>query len=269
MTMGIVYRAGVDGWFAKYTFKGSVKKSQSDPKHLIKDLGANYTIDQNYGHVIEATLEITVTPNMEGSRIICYPDVASSDILLNLAEKNDTHGVWSKPFKIKFFPGTPTLKVQYKSSSKVIVGGETIIAKCDALVESGGTVVWELNATSKKYKWKGGKSQGPQKPADWVTLTEREEEFDYHTYEGPRVHSELQLIANDRMAKATLHCYSYEGQNSFTNPVTGATVNTAVSEPPFDFTRSSVASESALRSAGTLLLRVRTPSLAPWPDVGP
>ncbi|GFN93176.1 hypothetical protein PoB_001968200 [Plakobranchus ocellatus] len=69
-----------------------------------------------------------------------------------------------------------------------------------------------------------------------MSFTNRAEKFDYKYYEGPRVRSELQLIANDEMDKATLRCYSYEGQTSFTNPITGFTVSTMVSLQPFDFT---------------------------------
>ncbi|GFN93171.1 hypothetical protein PoB_001967700 [Plakobranchus ocellatus] len=192
-------------------------------------------MDRTYGHVIEAKLEITVTPNMEGSRIICYPDDARRNILLMLAERNDRKGVRSNPFEIEFFPSMPTLKVEYKNPSKVIVEGEIVIAKCNALVERGGTLVWELITTSKKYQWKGRKSKNSQTFADLIAISEREEEFDYNTYEGPRVQSEIHFLASDRMANASLHCYSYEGNTSFKNPVTGDIVATKVSEKPFTF----------------------------------
>ncbi|GFO05205.1 hypothetical protein PoB_003171000 [Plakobranchus ocellatus] len=50
---------------------------------------------------------------------------------------------------------------------------------------------------------------------------------------------------------------------------------TSISHPPADLPLSgrgvdgTVASESALRSAGNILSGVRAPPLAPWPDRGP
>ncbi|GFN93175.1 hypothetical protein PoB_001968100 [Plakobranchus ocellatus] len=112
MTMGVVYKDGVDGWYAHYTFHGYTKMSRTDRRHLIKNLGD--------------------------------------------------------------FPGLPLLIKLYKRPGNIIVGGETIIAKCEALVATGGTIVWELITSSKKYQWKGGKNQRSQKFTDWVTLIEKE-----------------------------------------------------------------------------------------------
>ncbi|GFO29244.1 hypothetical protein PoB_005574900 [Plakobranchus ocellatus] len=99
--MGVAYRAGVAVWFATYTYQGRVSASKSDPRQVITALPAVMSTLPKYGRIINATLEITITPNMEGSRIICYPGVISASSLVTPAWRKDKRGTWSKPFRIK------------------------------------------------------------------------------------------------------------------------------------------------------------------------
>ncbi|GFO29250.1 hypothetical protein PoB_005575500 [Plakobranchus ocellatus] len=99
--MGVAYKAGVAVWFATYTYQGRVNATKGDPRQVITALPAVMSTIPVYGRIINATLEITVTPNMEGSRIICYPGVISASSLATLAARNDRNGAWSKPFRIK------------------------------------------------------------------------------------------------------------------------------------------------------------------------
>ncbi|GFO29259.1 hypothetical protein PoB_005576400 [Plakobranchus ocellatus] len=101
MIMGVVYSEEVAVWFATFTHAGSIDTPKSDPRQVISALPALHSTHPKYGRTVTATLEITVTPNMEESRIICYAGVASESSLVTLAKRNYHKTVWSKPFRIE------------------------------------------------------------------------------------------------------------------------------------------------------------------------
>ncbi|GFO29240.1 hypothetical protein PoB_005574500 [Plakobranchus ocellatus] len=169
---------------------------------------------------------------MEEARIVCYPGDGTTDYLTNLVKRKTQNATYTKPLTISYLSETPTLKVQYKRPSKVLVAGETLIATCEAVVETGQTIVWELITTSKKYTWKAGQSQ--QLPT-WVKITVKTDQYQYYNYSGPQMHSTLQIVVYRRMENARLDCYSYEGLTHYFHPTTSKNVVTLVSEQPFLF----------------------------------
>ncbi|GFO29230.1 hypothetical protein PoB_005573500 [Plakobranchus ocellatus] len=168
MSFGVVYQEEVSRWFATFDYAGAATRIFNHRNQRInveQDLRDSHP---QYGYVLNATLKITITPNLEEARIVCYPGNGTTDFLRDLVKNNNTNATWTKPMSIKYLSETPTLKVQYKRPSKVLVAGETLNATCEALVGTGQTLVWELITPPKKYTWKAGQNQ--QFPA-WVNIT--------------------------------------------------------------------------------------------------
>ncbi|GFO07670.1 hypothetical protein PoB_003417500 [Plakobranchus ocellatus] len=237
MTMGFIMAGGKESWFLEndYLPSGDVRQTVIGASRSDIVLG---TAVGEYrpcfgGNILNVTLKVTVTPQMDKKQIVCYPLKPSKKDVLDQGKRNVLNGAASPTFHVYYYPGIPTINVTYSKPEGTIFGGDTLSAICESRTLVGGSLYWLLTTAEETYKWESNHTAGGGKLPFWVLAITEEKGFDPYV-EGPWVRSEFRFIAHSGLQDAQLQCLSYIDP-VFTTPQKLNLTTASLETIPFNF----------------------------------
>ncbi|GFO07671.1 hypothetical protein PoB_003417600 [Plakobranchus ocellatus] len=120
------------------------------------------------GNILNVTLTVTVTPQMDKKQIVCYPLKPSKKDVLDQRKRNALNGAASPTFHVYYYPGIPTMNVTYSKPDGTIFGGDKLSAICESRTLVGGSLYWLLTTAEETYKWESNHTAGGGNLPFWV-----------------------------------------------------------------------------------------------------